>query len=99
MLKRIATFAAGVACGGLLLTAGGSQAAEQHIPEGFQPIVVTQHTSLFEAPYCSVLERTRVIDRKFDGTKVRRHPWSDWKVVDYGHPTDASDGTICAVQH
>lgn len=101
MNKRIAAaFAAGAIFGGLALTTAGGQAAESHrIPYGYQPIVVTQHTSLFEAPYCAVSERTRLIYRKFDGTQVKRGPWSDWKQVDFGPAKRATDGTICAVQH
>lgn len=102
MNKRIGmAFATGTVFGAALLTAAGGHAAQStpQVPYGYQAIVVSQHTSLLEAPYCKVMERQRIVYKKFDGTKVRRGPWSAWKTTDVGPPAPATDGTICAVQH
>lgn len=99
MKNRIGMFIAGAAFGAVLLTASGSHAAPQTgFAYGAQPVIVTQHTSTFAAPYCIVSERHRRIVTHVNGGKTTRGPWSPWKVTDEGHPMHATNGTICAVQ-
>lgn len=101
MKNRIgAAFAAGAVFGGVMMTVSSGQAAtSSYVRYGWQPVLVTQHMSTFDAPYCYVSERHRIVEHKLDGTRVKRHPWSTWETVDAGKPAPATDGTICAVAH